>query len=194
MIARNRIVKVGTDSSGRPIYMTRYMQRWWKRVVKVCGFEPTIVQGAWMKKAGGGAAASAGYHDGGGCLDIRVWNLTDEQVGKLIRTMRRLGGGAWLRDERHGMDPHIHVVLGSDYGLSSGAARQWRNYLLGLDGLATSGPDYHWRPNPIVTRPVFPKKRPLRKALRTAMAEAKRLGYDNIKKRIKNIDKNVKAK
>ncbi|GHJ59120.1 hypothetical protein NOK12_16380 [Nocardioides sp. OK12] len=147
------VTRTGTDSSGRGIYMTTYMRDWWARVVDTLGFEPTIVQGAFMGRNGGGASASAGYHDGAGCLDLRVWNLASSQVAQTIRVLRELGAAAWLRDQRHGMDPHIHLVLGSDAPLASGAAYQWRQYLAGRDGLASNGADYHPRPSPLVTTP-----------------------------------------
>lgn len=191
----NKIIKYGTDSSGRPIYMTRYMRAWWRRVCKELGFTPVIVQGAWMTKAGGGAAASAGYHDGGGCLDLRVWNLTAAQVVEMNRVIRSLGGAGWLRDERHGMDPHYHLVLGSDFGLSAGAKAQWNQYLAGGNGLANRLRDYMWRPNPLVlVPPARPDKKPLKAALKTSIQEAKSLGYTNIADRLKAVRKSVKAK
>lgn len=185
------VVRVGTDSSGRPIFMTRYMRRWWRRVVTRLGFTPTITQGAWMVKAGGGAAASAGYHDGGGCLDIRVWDLTPVQQRRLVRLVRDMGAGGWIRDkERGGMEPHFHLVLGSDSGLSAGARAQWQDYLNGLDGLASRGPDYHWRPDPLKTTPP-PSTRRARQAVQDAVDEAARIGLPvadklrNIKDRIR---------
>lgn len=149
------IVQVGTDSSGRKILMTRRMQSWWAGVVAQFGYAPTITQGAWMAQAGGGAAASAGYHDGGGCLDLRVRDLRPGEATRLIRVLRARGAAAWLRDEAHGgfRDPHIHLVLGSDHGLTTGARWQWSEYLAGRSGLASRGADYHWRPDPIVTTP-----------------------------------------
>ena len=51
------------------------------------------------------------------------------------------------------MDPHLHLVLGTDSGLAAGAAWQWREYLAGRDGLASRGLDYHPRPDPLVTTP-----------------------------------------
>lgn len=169
------VVRVGTDSSGRPVLMTRKMRSWWRRVETRLGFKPTIVQGAWMAKAGGGAAASAGYHDGGGCLDLRVWDLTGDQQVKLIRVLRSMGAGAWLRGTAHGMDPHIHLVLGSDSGLSTGARSQWNAYLAGRDGLASNGIDYHWRPTPLVTTPP-PSARKARESIQAAVDEAARVG------------------
>lgn len=51
------------------------------------------------------------------------------------------------------MDPHLHMVLGSDVGLAYGAAGQWRDYLAGRDGLASRGRDYHPRPDPLPIEP-----------------------------------------
>lgn len=193
----NEVIKIGTDSSGRAIYMTRYMKKWWDKVVEECGFTPTIVQGAWMSRAGGGAADSAGYHDGGGCLDIRTWDRTNAELQKMNRVIRSNGAGGWIRDARHGMDPHYHLVLGSDFGLSSGAKSQWLDYLNGLDGLSGKRTDYMWRPDPIVRKPVFEKpvnKKPLVKHINKSIAKAKAVGYDNIAARLKAIKKNVQAK
>ena len=139
-MAEATVVRVGTDSSGRPIYMTRKMRRWYKRVCIRLGFKPTVIQGAWMVKAGGGAKASAGYHDGGGCLDLRTRDLTPAQIG-----------------------------------LTRGATQQWADYIAGRDGLASRGPDYHWRPNPLVLTPP-PAATKTRKALQEAIDEAARVG------------------
>lgn len=145
--------KFGTDSSGRGIYATDYMWSWWLAVCSELGFTPVITQGAFMVRAGGGAVDSAGYHDAAGTFDLRVWNLTDAQVAKAIRVLRSNGAAAWHRDVAHGgfTDEHIHFVLGSDKPLSTGAAYQWAEYLAGRDGMG--GPDYHWRPTPLVTTP-----------------------------------------
>jgi len=108
-----------------------------------------------MSRLGGGAAASAGYHDQAGAIDFRTWDLTEAQVGYLVRESRRRGGAAYLRDRNHGgMDPHVHVTLGWDTGeLDDGLAWAWRDYLAGGNGLSgrSHGPDYHWRPFPLVT-------------------------------------------
>jgi hypothetical protein len=144
----------GTDTSGRPILMTEFMAAWWEAIVADLGFRPTIVQGAFMSRLGGGASASAGYHDAGGCLDLRTWDLTDTQQQAVIRATRWGGAGSWIRDAKHGgMDPHIHLVLGSDAPLAPGASWQWLAYLNGGDGLSGGGRDYHPRPTPLVTEP-----------------------------------------
>lgn len=174
-MAEPTAVRVGTDSSGRPIYMTRYQRGWWRRVVKRLGFTPVITQGAWMAKAGGGAADSAGYHDGGGCLDLRVWDRTDAEVERMIQVLRLMGAAAWLRNQTHGgfSDPHVHLVLGTDRGLALGARRQWDDYLAGSDGIG--GIDYHWRPSPLVLIPP-PSTAKVRAGLRDVIDEAARVG------------------
>lgn len=143
----------GTDSSGRTIFATNYMWTFWRNVCAELGFTPTVVQGAFMARNGGGADASAGYHDQGGCFDLRTWDLSETAVQKVVRTLRSHGAAAWVRDSRHGMDPHIHFVLGTDRPLAAGALDQWQDYLDGRNGLANNGPDYHWRPEPLVTEP-----------------------------------------
>lgn len=151
-----KVSQYGTDTSGRGLYMTAYMHDWWEGVVAELGFRPTVVQGAFMTRNGGGAAASAGYHDLGGCLDVRTWDLSPSQLDALIRTSRTRGGAAYRRDKsavHGGMDPHCHITLGSDSPLSAGAAESWRSYLAGDNGLANNAPDYEWRPKPLVLTP-----------------------------------------
>ena len=147
-------VRVGTDTSGRPILMSEVMVDWWDGFRDRLGFNPLIIQGAYMASAGGGANASAGYHDRSGCLDLRTWDRTRGEVSTMIHAARQGGAGAWLRDRIHGgFDPHIHLVLGGDLAdATDGARRQWAAYVAGRDGLAGGGPDYHPRPDPLVTQ------------------------------------------
>lgn len=173
-------VRVGTDANGRPVLMSRRMRRQWRRLCRRLGFSPTILQGAYMAQAGGGADASAGYHDGGGCLDLRVWDLTASKQERLIRAGRAMGWAVWLRDQRHGMDPHFHILLGCDVDKAYGASKQWTQYLNGRDGLASNGPDYHWRPDPLVTVPP-PSHDKLRDLLDEAKDEAAHLGRKALK-------------
>jgi len=146
----------GTDSSGRAIYMTVYMHDWWESVVKILGFRPTIVQGAFMVRNGGGAKNSDGAHDQGGSVDVRTWDLTKVQINKLVKVTRQQGAASWRRDKSYlhgGMDEHCHITLGSDSPLSSMAKTLWSSYLGDGDGLVGSRPDYEWRPKPLVTTP-----------------------------------------
>lgn len=162
------IVHIGTDSSGRPLYMSNRMWGAWLAVMDELGDDLAnkidITQGAFMKFAGGGAADSAGYHDLSSCIDTRVWDLTGEEQGRVIRCARRVGWAAWLRNIRHGgfTDEHTHWTLldemkgvpgGGGETSASGAQAQWASYRAGNDGLASNGDDYHWRP--VRPLPVF---------------------------------------
>lgn len=151
----------GTDSSGRAIFATDFMWAVWQDIlddpiVRPFASKVVIVQGAFMARAGGGATASAGYHDQGGCFDVRTWNLTGAQQVALIKACRKRGMAAWRRDRsaaRGRMDPHIHTVLGADRPLARGASTQWGQYLRKQSGLASGSSDYEWRPSPLVTKP-----------------------------------------
>lgn len=155
------VIRVGSDTSGRDLFMTRYAWSVWLAVLATPAVAPfadriVIVQGAFMARAGGGATASAGYHDLAGCWDIRTWNLTKAEVDILIRELRKAAIAAWRRDLtwlHGGMDPHIHVTMGADKPLTSGALASWNGYLHGTNGLASGRPDYEWRPSPLVKTP-----------------------------------------
>jgi len=154
------VVHYGIDSSGRPILGTAYMVAVWEAILADRRVKPfadrlVIVQGAFMSRVpGGGASDSEGYHDLGGCWDIRTWNLTTAELDTFIWVARQHGWAFWRRDEKHGdMDPHAHGVLGTDSPLAAGAARQWQQYLNDQDGLASGGRDYEGRPSPLVLNP-----------------------------------------
>ena len=147
------LFQVGTDPSGRPVLMTAHMRDWWAGVMRHLDFTPVIVQGAWMRQAGGGASDSGGFHDFGGCLDLRTWDRSTDQQLQMIRVLRLGGAAAWRRTPAQGFDEHIHLVLGSDPGIGADAEQQWRNYLAGDAGLDGPQRDNEWRPNPIVTFP-----------------------------------------
>jgi hypothetical protein len=168
----------GIDTSGRPILATGYMWAWWESVVAELGWRPTIVQGAFMSRVpGGGAVDSAGYHDLGGCFDLRTRDLTPYRSEKLVRTLRRFGAAAWRRDATHGrMDAHLHLVLGTDKPLAKGAVFQWAEYRAGGDGIG--GTDYEWRPSPLVLTPPEDEVSPEDKAQ-----------LDRIEARLEDIDK-----
>lgn len=104
----------------------------------------TIVQGSYNA---GGVDASAGTHDGGGVVDLLPWDYPNK-----IRALRKVGFAAWYRPEIPGLwGPHIHAVLIGNKKLSPVAARQVDAYRSQRDGLASNGPDRHWRPDPIPT-------------------------------------------
>lgn len=143
----------GVDTSGRPILATDYFWRVWNAVLARPKVQPfaskiVVVQGAFMARLGGGATASAGYHDLAGCWDVRTWNLTAEEQRILWWEAALLAIIFWPRDAaRGGMDPHGHAVAGWDRPLATGAAYQWQQAKNGRDGLAGNGADYV-RPRP----------------------------------------------
>jgi hypothetical protein len=145
------LVKLGTDSSGRTILMNRRMKAAYDVVCDRLGFEPTITQGAYMAKVGGGAELSAGYHDAGGCIDTRTWDIDSDDERRVIRVGRETGWAVWRRDLAHGgfEEEHMHWVLLGDKEAASGASLQMDQYRNNGDGMG--GSDYHWRPAPIPT-------------------------------------------
>lgn len=150
------VQQYGTDSSGRPIFLTTFMHEWIQARQDALGFPLVIVQGAFMTRAGGGAKDSSGYHDQAGCVDFRTHDLTRSQIDRLVREFRDNGGAVWRRDKtaKHGgMDPHAHLTLGDDSPLSDGARISWHSYTTGGDGLAGPGRDYEYRPHPLVLTP-----------------------------------------
>lgn len=152
----------GTDSSGRTIYLTAFMHDWYEARCAAVGFRPTIVQGGFMTRNGGGADDSSGAHDQGGCIDVRTRDLTEAQIDAWVRETRDHGGATYRRDltpKHGGMDAHAHTTLGADRPLSPMASLLWTSYLAGGDALAAGpgrpagAPDYEYRPNPLVLIP-----------------------------------------
>lgn len=72
-----------------------------------------INQGAFMADFGGGADASAGYHDLSGALDVDTSALSDAERNGLIRIARSIGWAAWLRGPNlpGGFSEHAHLAL-----------------------------------------------------------------------------------
>lgn len=115
------------------------------------GMNLRIVQGSYNT----GVAASAGTHDGGGCIDISIRGYTSTEVDEIIFHLRAVGFAAWHRTTAQGFDPHIHAVAIGDAELAYGAKNQVTDYYAGRNGLASHAADDSPRPNPI---PVWPVK------------------------------------
>ena len=119
---------------------------------KYPGVRLELAQGGFNK---GGVAASAGTHDGAGVLDCRVVPLTAKQAKYALKCLKLAGFGAWARDHRDGMDPHIHAVMlcktGTAYPNMPDIARdQAADYIAGRNGLASHAKDRNpWRPDPL---------------------------------------------
>lgn len=142
-------VRLGYDSSGRPIDTDRRHKQFYDLACEHSGVTPTIVQGAY--RAGAGAAASAGTHDGGGVFDLRTWNLSDEQRRKFQWASRQLGGTCWYRTPSQGFDYHMHDGVLGHKTASSGLKSQFAMYLQGYNGLRSWAADDFKRPSPIPT-------------------------------------------
>ena len=105
--------------------------------------------------------ASFGTHDGGGAVDLSIYNkgpeaglLADEQIEVLVRALRQAGFATWHRahDEVYaGSPPHIHAIAVGDAELSEAAQEQLtgdNGYFRGRNGLpgARGAPDRHGGP------------------------------------------------
>lgn len=101
-----------------------------------------VTQGSYNR---GGVAASAGTHDGGGVIDMRVLGLTAGERRALIRALRQAGFAAWVR-QPPAFSWHIHAVAIGDPDLSRTARDQVAAYFRGRDGLAGNRPDPHGGP------------------------------------------------
>lgn len=145
-----KIMQRGTDSSGRPIKASAEFWAVWDQCCDELGFTPTIVQGGWQ--AGGGASASATTHEGD-AFDLRLWDRTAAERNRMIHVFRDHACAYWERYESQNFDLHAHMVPGPWASPSPGALNQWQQYLNGTDGLYYAGPDYHYRPSPLVTTP-----------------------------------------
>jgi GH25 family lysozyme M1 (1,4-beta-N-acetylmuramidase) len=141
------VIRVGTDTSGRAIKMTRRMKAAFDLACDRAKVQPTIVQGAFNA----GVSASAGTHDLSGAIDLRSWDLTTDERFRLMKEARLVGWAAWYRTSAQGFDPHMHWVLGGEKPMHPATQDQWQDYLAGRNGLAGDGRDDFWRPDPIPT-------------------------------------------
>ena len=81
-------IKVGEYSNGRAKYVTRRHYAKIKLAEKRLGYPITVVQGSYNTAV----PASAGTHDGGGCLDLAPFEWK-----RKCRVFRELGDTAWHR-------------------------------------------------------------------------------------------------
>lgn len=88
-------------------------------------------------------SASAGTHDGGGAMDIRISGMTRSNADKVVKALRMAGFAAWRRGQNDGFAPHIHAIAIGDRQMSSSARSQVREYFRGGDGLRGNRPDLH---------------------------------------------------
>lgn len=105
-----------------------------KRAEKILGHKVNVVQGSYNA---GGVAASAGTHDGGGCVDVPAW-----EHDQVVVALRAVGFAAWYRPTIPDLwSAHVHAVLIGHKLLAPVAFQQVQAYLARRDGLKDNGPD-----------------------------------------------------
>jgi hypothetical protein len=105
----------------------------------VCEASVVITQGCYNN---GAVAASAGTHDGGGAVDIRMIGLTGTQQKEVEAKSRKIGFASWIRQPIPNVWPlHCHMIAIGCPDLSRGAEHQVGDYKAGRNGLANNGPD-----------------------------------------------------
>jgi hypothetical protein len=113
------------------------------RWVEKRSFPLLPAQGSYNK----GVGASAGTHDGGGAIDLRVRQYTTDQRITVVRALKDAGFAAWYRAEVPGLwGPHIHALLIGDREMAAGARAQVLAFDAGRDGLRGNRPDPTYRP------------------------------------------------
>ena len=131
----------------RGVTMNRRTVAALKWAEKRAGFPFGIAQGSYHA----GVAASAGTHNGGGVIDVRVQGRTELEIAIMLRALKDAGFCAWRRYNVPGLwGPHIHAVLRGDPELAPLAKAQVLDYDAGNDGLASHRKDPSYRPKPRV--------------------------------------------
>lgn len=98
-------------------------------------------------------SASGSTHAGDGAFDVRTTGvgLARKETVSLLRALRDSGAAAAIRDERDGMDDHIHGVVIDDRQESDSAKWQVEEYKAGRNMLSNGKRDrYPYRPTPLV--------------------------------------------
>lgn len=88
-------------------------------------------------------SASAGTHDGGGALDIRINGLSSATADNVVKALRMAGFAGWRRGVNDSFSPHIHAIAMGDTRATQVAKNQVSEYRRGGDGLVGSRGDMH---------------------------------------------------
>lgn len=97
----------------------------------------------------GCASASAGTHDGGGSIDVRVKDLSTTERWRTVQALRQVGFAAWLRTSGQCggcWSAHIHAVAIADTDMWQRDGKytnrdQVADYFVGRNGLSGHGLD-----------------------------------------------------
>lgn len=87
--------------------------------------------------------ASGTTHEGDGVFDARTRGvgLTNAETVSLARAMADSGIAPFIRDERDGMDPHIHGLVIADPEMDPSAKGQVKSWDAGRNGLRNNAKD-----------------------------------------------------
>lgn len=88
-------------------------------------------------------SASAGTHDGGGALDIRINGFSSATADNVVKALRMAGFAGWRRGVNDSFPPHIHAIAMGDARATQVAKNQVAEYRRGGDGLVGSRGDMH---------------------------------------------------
>lgn len=88
-------------------------------------------------------SASAGTHDGGGALDIRINGFSSATADNVVKALRMAGFAGWRRGVNDSFPPHIHAIAIGDKRATPVAKNQVTEYRSGGDGLVGSRGDMH---------------------------------------------------
>jgi peptidoglycan hydrolase-like protein with peptidoglycan-binding domain len=107
-----------------------------------------VSQGSYCLGKKSCAEASAGTHDGGGAIDVRVSGLTTAQRWQTVRALRAVGFAAWLRTRSQCTcwSDHIHAIAIGDTDVwqangKYGNRDQVADYYVGRNGLSGHAKD-----------------------------------------------------
>lgn len=89
----------------------------------------------------GGVGNSAGTHDGGGAVDIKLEGFTTTGIWEAVKALRTVGFAAWFRPQTDDWPDHIHAIAIADTDLSIPARDQVADYYVGRNGLGNHGLD-----------------------------------------------------
>lgn len=160
-MAMERVTVDGQTLNKRTAKMLKYAE--WRS-----GLDFSITQGSYNP---GDIGASAGTHDGGGAVDIRSRDHTDEEKKRVVRALREVGFAAWYRPTTDDWAEHYHAIAIGDPELAYEAGRQVEKYYAGGDGLAGMNPDTGPRLDPIPTWPIKLRKIDLQNVIDQFTAE-----------------------
>ena len=129
--------RIGATVKGAAAYLRVPVAVAWRHLVAVVKADMGVDLDTRIIQARGGAAASAGTHVDGACVDVRVWGLTAAQRRRIVLLARECGFPAsWDR----GWEGNEHLHLGADIpGTWTRASYQVAAVKAGYNGLGSGG-------------------------------------------------------